>query len=51
MPLVRIDLIQGQSSDYRKTTGEVVSIVFACNGPLIYRCEANNGEQRETAGR
>ena len=24
MPLVRIDLIQGQSSDYRRTIGEVV---------------------------
>ena len=24
MPLVRIDLIQGQSSDYRKTIGELV---------------------------
>jgi 4-oxalocrotonate tautomerase len=24
MPLVRIDLIQGQSSDYRQTIGEVV---------------------------
>jgi benzaldehyde dehydrogenase (NAD) len=31
--------------------GREVSIVFTSNGPLIYRWEANNGEQRETAGR
>lgn len=30
--------------------GREVSIVFTSNGPLIYRWEANNGEQRETAG-
>jgi hypothetical protein len=31
--------------------GREVSLVFTSNGPLIYRWEANHGEQRETAGR
>jgi hypothetical protein len=33
------------------SSGREVSIVFNSNGHLIYRWAANNGEQRETAGR
>jgi hypothetical protein len=40
------------SSGFQEVSlGREVSIVFTSNGPLIYRWEANNGEQRETAGR
>ena len=39
-------------SPFQKVSlGREVSIVFTSNGPLIYRWEANTGEQRETAGR
>ena len=31
--------------------GREVSILFTSNGPLIYQWKANNGEQREPAGR
>src|SRR4030088_1360270 len=27
------------------------SILFTCNGPLVYRWEADNGEKPESAGR